>query len=341
MQYSRMSNPMTPPTDRCQSWSRYWATGALHSCIGSFADNYDGQIAAFWGQVFARLPAAAQVLDIATGNGAVPRLLLESGHAPSGSIDAVDLAEVAPRWTASLAPEQAARVRFHCGVHAESLPFADASFALVTSQYGIEYTDLVASAAEVLRVLAAGGSIALLLHHAESLPVRLGRVEIAELDWLERPDGLLDRARTLLPFLAELGTPAGMARVRADARAAEARTAVNQSMQELDARALGNDQAAPVLRDVQSSLAALFQASAQLGALHARARLNMLLAGLAEARLRQQELVACALGAGQLQSLVELLSVGRRWHREITQICVREHLFGWGLRLYPPDHDGG
>ncbi len=340
MQYPGMqpSTPATLPTDRNQSWSRYWATGALHSCVGSFADNYDGQIAAFWSQVFSRLPTAARMLDIATGNGALPRLLLESGQAPGVEIDAVDLADVAPRWTSRLAPEVTARVHFHCGVRAEALPFADASFELVTSQYGIEYTDLAASAAEVRRVLAPHGSIALLLHHVDSLPVRLGRVELAELDWLERPDGLLERAGTLLPFLADLGSPAGMARVRADPVAAHARLAVNEAMQALDSRAAGNDEAGAVLREVQGSLAALFNASARLGKLHAQAGLNALLTGLSQARLRQQELIACALDDAQLQGLVDALSSGRRLQREVSLIRIRDQLFGWGLELYPIDH---
>ena len=343
MQYSRMpEQPTPPPTDRSQSWSRYWATGALHSCVGSFADNYDGEIAAFWGKVFARLPHGARVLDVATGNGALPRLLLDSlprkgepDPVQAVEIDAVDLADVAPRWVRTLDPEQSARIRFHCGVRAEALPFADASFGLVISQYGIEYTDLAASAAEVRRVLTANGSVALLLHHVGSLPVRLGRVELVELDWLERPDGLLERAHSLLPFLVELGTPGGMARVRGDPRATAAREAVNQAMRALDVRAAEDIDAAPVLRDLQGNLAALFNASAQLGAFHAQARLNALLAGLAQARLRQQELVGCALDEQQLWHLATELSVGRAFLSKINAISVQGQLFGWGLHLRP------
>jgi|GEM_PF-198170 len=335
MQYSRMSDPNNLATNRNQSWSRYWATGALHSCVGSFADNYDGQIAAFWNQVFARLPPAARVLDLATGNGALPRLLLESASLAHAQIDAVDLATIAPRWPQTLDPEQRARVRFQGGICAESLPFADASFDLVISQYGIEYTDLAASAVEARRVLADRGSIALLMHHAESLPVRLGRCELAELDWMEQPDGLLDAARALLPFLAQLGTSAGLARVRSDPLAAQTRAAVNQCMRELDQRADANADGAAILRETQANLAGLFNASAQLGAVHAQARLQALLAALAQARLRQTELVGCALDEAALHSLIEHLAGARRYNREISLIRVRGHLFGWGLQLRP------
>ena len=43
---------------RIESWSRYWASGALHSCAGSFDGNYAGSLRAFWNEVFSSLPPA-------------------------------------------------------------------------------------------------------------------------------------------------------------------------------------------------------------------------------------------------------------------------------------------
>ena len=33
---------------RRAAWSAYWATGGLHSCVGSFGGNYGGAIGGFW-----------------------------------------------------------------------------------------------------------------------------------------------------------------------------------------------------------------------------------------------------------------------------------------------------
>ena len=57
---------------RRQAWSSYWAQGALHSCTGSFDARYSGAIGAFWDAVVAEIPPGSRVLDLATGNGALP-----------------------------------------------------------------------------------------------------------------------------------------------------------------------------------------------------------------------------------------------------------------------------
>ena len=137
---------------RRAAWSDYWSRGALHSCVGSYAGNYGGAIATYWRTVFATLPRGARVLDVGTGNGPLPRLLLDARPDDSDlHVDAIDLAALAPRWAAQ--PAYAARVRFHPGVATEHLPFAAAAFDLVTSQFGFEYAERGPALAECLRVL--------------------------------------------------------------------------------------------------------------------------------------------------------------------------------------------
>jgi SAM-dependent methyltransferase len=48
------------------------------------------------------------------------------------------------------------------------LPFADAAFDGVTSQFGVEYADLAAATREAIRVLAPGGRGRFVLHRADS-----------------------------------------------------------------------------------------------------------------------------------------------------------------------------
>src|SRR5690606_38242574 len=78
---SRTIEPMKSPIDierRRGAWSSYWAAGALHSCIGSLVEDQDGGIGRFWRACFAGLGDGDRVLDLGTGNGALPKLLLES-----------------------------------------------------------------------------------------------------------------------------------------------------------------------------------------------------------------------------------------------------------------------
>ena len=79
---------------RSAVWTRHWATGASHSCPGTYGELYGGAIATFWREVLSPLQRGQNVLDIATGNGALPRLLLGQHH--EIEVDAIDIAAVEP-----------------------------------------------------------------------------------------------------------------------------------------------------------------------------------------------------------------------------------------------------
>jgi len=324
---------MSASEERRDSWSRYWAGGALHSCATSFDGNYDDAIGEFWRAVGATLTGSERVLDVATGNGALPRFLVDTlgsaGRLPE--VDAVDLADIAPTWVQQLPPAQADRLRFHPRVAVESLPFADAHFDLVISQYGLEYSELDRSVDELLRVMQPGAKVALVLHHLDSLPVRLGRAEVVEIDWLLQAGGLLQKAKRLLPYLARLATPAGMASVQRDPEAAKARGYYNEALRELQGRA-GSTDASDVLFETQAAVGELMQRVAGSGAAAAQAQLDGVRDGLRLGRLRQAELAAHALDAAAVERLGHRFAVRDRLRWEIGELRVRGELFGWSLR---------
>ena len=141
-----------------EAWSRYWASGALHSCSGSFDGNYGGALAAFWHEAFAALPPGARVLDIGCGNGPLAQLLLDTDGSRGMHYDGIDLAQIAPAWAADHPG-----LHWHPGQRAEALPFDDGSVALVTLSFGLRnMTDPAAALREVTRVLAPGGHLVLL-----------------------------------------------------------------------------------------------------------------------------------------------------------------------------------
>jgi SAM-dependent methyltransferase len=320
--------------DRSSSWSQYWSTGALHSCAGSFVDNYDESIAAFWREVFAPLTAADRILDVATGNGALPRLLVDSRAVPTSAlpaVDAIDLANIDPPWLIEYPDALRSRLRFHAGVAVESLPFADASFDLVISQYGLEYTHLDASIDELLRVMKPAAQVALVTHHHDSLPVRLGRAEVLEIDWLLQSGGLLQRVRRLLPYLARLATAAGMASVQRDPEAAKVRQRFNESMREMQQR-LAASVAGDILAETQDAIGRLMGQVAANGLRRSEAALGELVAGLRDARLRQAELVAHALDADAIQAIAARFAARGHGQPVLNELRVQGELFGWSLR---------
>jgi ubiquinone/menaquinone biosynthesis C-methylase UbiE len=185
-----MSDEATNP------WSLYWQGGSVDSCIASASADDRALVSADWQALARSLPAGAAVLDLATGNGAVPRDLLSVN--PALKVTGVDLAKIAPDRL--LASEPAlARVTFRGGVDICQLPFGDDSFDAVTSQFGLEYAPIVSAVDEASRVLRPGGRLQLLLHHSDSAVVTPSLALVDEINRLFSDGGLL---ATLNRFIA-------------------------------------------------------------------------------------------------------------------------------------------
>ena len=164
-------------------WSRYWRSGQTHSCF-SAAGAVDTQ--AIWTPIFAALPAGARLLDLACGAGAVARMALGAGR--GFVVTGVD-------YATGLTPIEGARLIENTRL--EALPFADRCFDAALSQYGFEYADAGAAAAQIARVLAPGGRLALLVHASEGPPVAAARARLARARPLLAAGGLAQLTRRL------------------------------------------------------------------------------------------------------------------------------------------------
>ena len=325
------SDPSAPLDDRRAVWSRYWAGGALHSCGGSFDGNYAGEIREFWREAFAPLGAGTRVLDIATGNGPIPKLMLDLRPGVDVQCDAVDLASVAPAWPQLLPAAERARLRFHPSVQAERLPFADAGFDLVVSQYGLEYSELERSVPELLRVLSPAGRVRLLVHHAEAVPVKLGFEELRHLDWLQSQDGLLAAATAMLAPMARAATPEGRAALRDDATAQSARRDFDHRQAERETRAAASP-CPDVLHEVATWIAQVFQATHAGGEAQGRAAMAGIQRALDDSRLRLQELCDHALDEGAARALCLKLEENGKRRATAEPLLQQGRLMAWAIR---------
>lgn len=301
---------MHPSSDRQAAWNRYWRQGVLHSLPGSFAGNYDGAIRAFWTRQFAPLDAASRVLDIGTGNGALPALICADCATRMPRVDAIDLASVAPAWPKDAGDACRSALHFHSGVACEALPFDAHSFDLAVSQYGFEYAPREAATRELLRVLKPDGRIALLLHHADSRLALVAREELRLCRWLAQADGLLDRTAALLPFTARAASAEGRTQLQADPAAAHARTRYREAADALDAQAAAS--AVPdVLLDARNASADLLNATLRSGqAAPAAQQLRDYRQTLHDAALRYAELCECALDENAIGNFAGRLAEG-------------------------------
>lgn len=164
---------------RAEAWTHYWQTGELNSCLVAQTGE-DGDIPVYdeaWRLFFGALEKGAKILDIGTGNGAVARSAFETGKrlGLDFEVHGVDAASVQPDVADT---KSAGNIQFRSGVAMETLPFDDACFDCVVSQYAIEYSEIERSVDSVSRVLKAGGNARFILHSTDSVPVQGSREEL-------------------------------------------------------------------------------------------------------------------------------------------------------------------
>jgi len=186
--------PAMPPTDTDMlpttddPWTVYWHANHLDSCIAAASEADARAISEFWKTFALELAEDATVLDLATGNGAVPGRLLSADRALR--ITAVDRAAIDPLAYLEDVPALAG-VNFVGHVDICTLPFEPGSFDAVTSQFGIEYAPLADAADAAVRVLKRGGLMRMLLHHADSEIVRPAADRQAEIGRLLADNGVI------------------------------------------------------------------------------------------------------------------------------------------------------
>lgn len=149
------------------AWSDFWAAAGSDACLPNAPLPVRAALTSAWTDFAVSLPPAARVLDIAAGNGAVLRAMRDARS--DLSLQGVDYAEVGPA------------ARGHGvtgGIDANALPFSDAEFDAVTSQFGIEYCQ-AGALSEAGRVLRDGGCLRFLIHHVASPAIAHNRTRHA------------------------------------------------------------------------------------------------------------------------------------------------------------------
>lgn len=278
----------------------------MHSLVGTLPDLPDGKVGGYWAAAFTPLTSLQRVLDIGTGNGVLPALLCKLFPVDMPQVDAVDLAELAPRWLGQLPVQHKDQIHFYGGIEAEALPFSSAQFDLVVSQYGIEYAQREAAFAEVARVLRPRGRVCLLLHHADSHLALVANEECVHTRFLLAQEGLLVQARKMLPFVAQgMGSAAEVDWKAPNAMAV--RSTFEQALQQLDMRLRGA-KVPDLLHEARAHLGQIFDAAARSRDVSVGVEaLNTWVIALEDAALRYEELCSSALTEASIAELADLL----------------------------------
>ena len=204
-------------------WSLFWRQGHSTTFGDYFKQGYAGAVADWWQSKLSTLPANPVVMEVGCGNCSLLPAMVKSGV--KGRYIGVDLARVRLSAVSEQGlPESGIEVTLHSETPAENVPEPDGSIGLVTSVFGIEYSDLDQSLAEVLRLLKPGGQFCALLHHTDSVVTSMSRRAVSEYnehDLHNVIDALkiISTERDNTPSIADLGS---------NPRAEEGRKLINQ-----------------------------------------------------------------------------------------------------------------
>jgi SAM-dependent methyltransferase len=148
-----------------QSWDTYWQGTGDVAAFNAGGVSHPA-ITEFWNELFVSYATRGQkieLLDLATGNGALLELATSILDADATTMTCVD-------YSAAAIDNVGLRFPLITGIVADalSLPMDSEQYDLVTSQFGVEYAGFDAIN-EAARMVAPGGSLALMLHTVDGV----------------------------------------------------------------------------------------------------------------------------------------------------------------------------
>jgi ubiquinone/menaquinone biosynthesis C-methylase UbiE len=144
------------------AWTQLWSSGHFESLPEDRAAGRLEALDAAWTEYLAKFSPDARLLDLATGGGDVIRRAAAFGR--DFNITGVDLADLSAVKSALTEPN----IELIGCTDLARLPFPDAIFDGVMSQFGLEYADIASATNEAVRVLVPGGRGYFVLHHVGS-----------------------------------------------------------------------------------------------------------------------------------------------------------------------------
>jgi hypothetical protein len=312
-------------------WSEYWSGGDLTSCAGSFSLNYTGPILERWHNLFSKMQPSQTVIDLCTGNGAVPHLLNQyfSDADDMPFVLGVDQADVNPIWLQKLDQKKRAKISILACTDINNLDaVGNQKFDYVISQFGIEYIDPSIFSPVLVKISKVSTHIAFIIHHHDSVITRVSKEEIAHIKVL----------------LAELGVIATTRRwiisnTHHDADSADTLLHdVNHHKNFIDSRdeikrVIATANVPDVLVQTMSQLDKVIRAAPSLGITRAAAYLDELQMALEKSLSRLNEQVASAKSEAEISEMfADIVAVGRVLH--IKALEHRPHgVIAWDVDI--------
>lgn len=304
-----------------QHWNTFWEQGYITTFGESLAENYSGRIRKLWESIFSTVRKGDRILDIATGNGAVACIAAEVAAKNNTGVEifAADAAKIAADIEA---PDHILEVRkdinFSSWMACEKLDFPDNHFDYVTSQYGIEYSELGSSIPEVYRVLKPSGCAHFISHRDQTRIVKDAAKETSIYDSAINEYRIFDVAEAFTNSYGNSGSTQS-----------EKSAALNQAMN----RFLGHYRREELCQILVSDIAAHLRRLKTMSVPEVKAQLSTRKTEYQAAFARLQDMAQAALDDAGLEHILGLSSKVGFASVNATDIYQNQDLIGVHIHL--------
>ena len=184
-------------------WDQFWSAGRASCCSDQDGTDNAELVRRQWVEMFADARDGDRILDLCTGNGAVLDVASECARESGKTFElcGVDSAAIAP---VSGEPADTKATPLFIRASVTALPFVDASFNAVTSQFGLEYAPLESAVAEAMRVLRKGGRARFVVHAKDGTTALNAAKELDDIAELEDDIGIFRAATEALTLVCEV-----------------------------------------------------------------------------------------------------------------------------------------
>jgi len=213
-------------------WSAYWRDGVATSFGSQLPQWYERTLIPFWEHVFSAMPVNSELLDVASGNGAVSRIAARLGTEQDKQfhIVAADKARLSP---AVKEDALLSGVEFVPDMPLEKLQLKPRSFHLVVSQFGIEYSAWDKSLAAISAVMKPAGELVIVAHHVDSIICRHSRDELQQYRAILARHPVFEKLSLLVKSMGEIRSKADLAKLSASPQTEKQRKAFNRVIEKL------------------------------------------------------------------------------------------------------------
>lgn len=299
------------------AWSGYWRAGHAESCPGEEASL--APLAVVWSGFFSTIRDGARLLDIATGGGWVVRLALAAAeaHKKSFTIDGIDMADLS-RVRSTLTPGRSV-VRLASGVDAGALPFPEASFDGVCSQFGVEYANVSLACREAVRVMRPGARGLFVIHHRDSAITSAAIARLAAYRAVFANDDAYDAGRKVFELYA---------RRASQVQILDAEGKLRRAVRDLEAR-LRTDAAYGTAREIVAFLNDISKSPQIFQPADALKRIAVAEREVSGWALRQQAQIDSARDGAGIEQVSRWLSEAGAWPQPHAVIAQDGKVLAW------------